>query len=168
MNENSSPSEAVTREPSDVILARFLLYSPAARAAASALKDGAEVGITFTDVPGEWRFRGSSAGTSLQLEPGKPTDPDFELRVAPGAVDSICSRPQAEIGELGVAFFEHVCARDPEQKIRVNLHSGLVKLTRRGWLGVLSKGGTTTVSWLAGKGLRGAGAVAGALGRFKS
>jgi hypothetical protein len=161
------PAELPSREPSDVILARFLLYSPAARVAANALKDGAEVGITFTDVPGEWRFRGAAGATTLVLEAGKATDPDFELRVAPGAVDSICSRPLADIGELGVAFFEHVCARDPEQKIRVNLHSGLVKLTRRGWLGVLSKGGSTTVSWLAGKGLRGAGAVAGALGKFK-
>jgi hypothetical protein len=162
-----STQDPGSRESSDVILARFLLYSPAASVAAGALREGAEVGITFTDVPGEWRFRGTAGATSLQLESGKATDPDFELRVAPGAVDSICSRTQADIGELGVAFFEHIVARDPEQKIRINLHSGLLKLTRRGWLSVLSKGGSTTVSWLAGKGLRGAGAVAGALGRLK-
>jgi hypothetical protein len=167
VNEPHPNPQITVREASDVILARFLLYSPAARVAASALREGAEVGITFTDVPGQWRFRGVANATSLLLEPGQASDPDFELQVTPGALDSICSRPHAEIGELGVAFFEHVCARDPEKKIRINLHSGLVKLTRRGWLGVLSKGGSTTVSWLAGKGLRGAGAVAGALGRFK-
>jgi len=167
VEESHPPAEKPPREASDVLLARFLLSSPAARLAASALKEGAEVGITFTDVPGDWRFRGATGSSGLQLEPGKPVDPDFELRVAPGAVDAICARPDAEVGELGVTFFEHMATRDPEQKIRVQLHSGLVKLTRRGWLGVLSKGGSTTVSWLAAKGLRGAGAIAGALGRLK-
>lgn len=167
MSDDSASPVSHARESSDTILARFLLNSPAARVAANALREGAEVGITFTDVDGDWHFRSVPGATSLSLEPGKASDPDFDLRVAPGALEAICSKADADIGELGVTFFEHVVARDPERKIRVHLHSGMVKLTRRGWLGVLSKGGTTTVSWLASKGLRGAGAVAGALGRLK-
>jgi hypothetical protein len=49
----------------------------------------------------------------------------------------------------------------------VKVHSGIVKLTRRGWLGVLSLGGPKLVMWMTGKGLRGPGAIANALSRLK-
>jgi len=148
-------------------LARFLAQSPAARTAAASLREGAEVAITFTDIGGDWRIRPVDEVGPV-LEQGKATDPDFALRIAPGALRSICARPDADIGDLGVSFFEQIVTRDPDSKIRVTVQSGLVKLTRRGWLTVLARGGTQVVGWLAKKGLRGPGAVATALGRFKT
>jgi hypothetical protein len=153
-------------EPADVMLARFLLGSTAAQTAASLLRDGAEVAVTFTDVAGEWRFYSDAAKPAM--EPGKAQDPDFELRLAPGAVRSICSMPDANIGELGIAFFEHVVSREPDYRIRVQLHSGLIKLTRRGWLGLLARGGPNLAGWMAKKGFRGSSAVVAALARLKS
>jgi hypothetical protein len=163
-----NPQASSAREVSDAILARFLTSCPAAQLAAGSLRAGAEVGITFTDLSGDWCVRVAEGGGRLTLVPGKATDPDFELRISPGAVDSICARPDADLGDLGVAFFEHIKTRDPEQKIRVTLHSGLVKLTRRGWLTLLARGGKKVVAWMANKGLRGAGAIAGALARIRS
>lgn len=163
----STPTHAVSpeAESSDAALRRFFERSPAALTAAGSLRPGAEVGVTFTDVAGEFRFH--SDGGKPVFEPGARMDPDFDLRLAPGAVRAICSRPDGDIGDLGVAFFEHIVAREPEDQIRVTLHSGLVRLTLRGWLGVLARGGPKVVGWMAQKGLRGPSAVAAALTRLK-
>ena len=158
--------EALGPARSDEALKRFLLSSPGARTAARALRSGAEVSIAFADVPGEWRFYQSNG--SPVLEAAKAKDPDFELRLAPGAVHAICSDPEADVGDLGIVFFERIVSREPENKVRVTLRSGLMKLTMRGWLGVLAQGGPKVVGWMAKKGLRGPGAVVSALARLKS
>ena len=83
------------------------------------------------------------------------------------AVKAICGRADAEVGDLGILFFQHMIAQAPEEKIRVKLHSGLLRLTMRGWLGVLAHGGPRVVGWMAQKGLKGPGAVAAAISKLK-
>jgi hypothetical protein len=151
----------------DTILRNFLLQSSGARLAASSLRPGAEVGLTFTNIAGDWRIFSNEAG-GISFESGKAVDPDFELHIPPRAVSSICSRVDADVGDLGVAFFEHIRAREPGLKIDATVHSGLLKLTRRGWLGVIARGGSKVVVWMAQKGLRGPGAIATAIARLKS
>src|SRR6202171_1735220 len=154
-----------TSEPSNIVLQRFFETSESARKAASHLKSAAQVAVRFTDVPGDFYF---------VLVEGKPRfltgaakDPDFELTLAPGAVTAIAAQPDADVGDLGILFFQHIVASDPEKKIRVKLHSGLLKLTMRGWLGVMASGGAKVFGWMASKGLKGPSAVASALGRFR-
>jgi hypothetical protein len=147
------------------MLARFLLASPVARKAASLLREGAEVAMAYTDVAGEWRFYINASGPAI--ESGKAQDPDFELRLTPAAVRSLCSMPDADLGEFGIAFFERIVSRDPDQKICVRPYSGLIKLTRRGWLNLLARGGPKLAVWMTRKGLRGTGDVVAALARFK-
>jgi len=158
-------SAATVPEGSEVKLRRFFETSEASRRAASSLKKAAEVGVRFTDVPGDFRFH--SIEGKPAFESGKAMDPDFELTLAPGAVDAITAQPQADVGELGVLFFQHIVAKDEREKIRVKLHSGLLRLTMRGWLGVLAAGGPKVIGWMAQKGLRGPSAVASALSRLK-
>ena len=146
-------------------LRRFFETSEAARRAASSLRKAAEVGVRFSDLPGEFRFHSVEGKPAFEM--GKAMDPDFELTLAPGAVEAITARPQADVGELGVLFFQHIVAKDENEKIRVKLHSGLVRLTMRGWLGVLAAGGPKVLGWMAQKGLKGPGAVASALSRLK-
>jgi hypothetical protein len=165
--DKQSESGILPSERADVALSNFLLSSPGARLAAASLRTGAEVAITFTNLPGDWRILNNEAG-EIAFEPIKASDPDFELRLPPKAVASICSRLDADVGDLGIAFFEHIKAREQELKIHVKVHSGLIKLTRRGWLGVVAKGGSKVVSWMAQKGLRGPGAIATALSKLKS
>jgi hypothetical protein len=160
-----NPTKPRDGEPADVALTRFLSCCPAAATAAQSLRAGAEVAVSFTDLDGEWRFY-SNAG-NLTLEPGKARDPDFALCLAPGAVKTICARADADIGELGIAFFEHVVSREPDYRIRVQLHSGLIKLTQRGWLTLLARGGPNVAGWLARKGFRGSSAVIAAMARLK-
>ena len=160
-------STAWHTERADVALGRFLLSNPGARLAAASLRSGAEVAITFTDIPGDWRMLNDDAG-ELRFEPVKAIDPDFELSIPPQAVATICSQVDADVGDLGIAFFELIRAREQKLKIRVTVRSGIIKLTRRGWLGVVAKGGTKVINWMAGKGLRGPGAIATALGKLKT
>jgi hypothetical protein len=164
---NHEPGPAfATNEGSSAALENFLLNSAACRVAATTLRSGAEVAITFTDVEGDWRIC-KSPTTGIALERQKAKDPDFELRIPPRAGQAIYSRPDSDVGELGVTFFEHIVEKDPDQKIHVTLRSGLLKLTGRGWLGLLTRGGPTVMMWMAKKGLRGPGAIATALSRLR-
>ena len=153
-------------ERTDEALARFLLGNSGAKKAASSLKAGAEVGITFTNLDGDWRVCMTEAG-QLAFEPGTAVDPDFSLRIPPGAVAAIAGRGDSDLGELGIAFFEHIASHDQDLKVHVAVRSGLIKLTRRGWLGVVASGGPKVMMWMAKKGLRGPGAVATALSKLK-
>jgi len=178
MSENTSPTSAespsssggarstsASAEPSNARLRRFFETSEAGRRAAASLKKAAEVGVRFTDVPGDFRFH--VVDGRPVFESGKAMDPDFDLTLAPGAVAAITARPDADVGELGILFFQHMLAKDENDKIRVKLHSGLMRLTMRGWLSVLAAGGSKVVSWMAHKGLKGPSAVASALSRLK-
>jgi hypothetical protein len=174
MAENTAPTAAESPstsagsgpvEPSNVRLRRFFETSEAGRRAASSLKKAAEVGVRFTDVPGDFRFHAIDGRPVF--ESGRAMDPDFDLTLAPGAVAAITARADADVGDLGILFFQHIVAKDENEKIRVKLHSGLLRLTMRGWLSVLAAGGTKVVSWMAHKGLKGPSAVASALSRLK-
>jgi hypothetical protein len=159
------PSEGPSDEPADAALARFLSNSSAAAMAAGYLRESAEVAVSFTELAGDWRFYSDAGKPTLQR--GMAKDPDFALRLAPGALKSICALTNADIGELGIAFLERVDSHEPDFRIQVQLRSGLVKLTQRGWLTVLARGGPKVAGWLARKGLRGSSAVVAAIARLK-
>jgi hypothetical protein len=152
-------------EPSNVVLQRFFEASEAARRASAPLRKAAEVGVRFTDVPGDFNFK--LIDGKPRFQEGAAADPDFVLTLAPGAVSAIAAHPEAQVGDLGILFFQHILAKDPQAKINVKLHSGLLKLTMRGWLGVMALGGGKVMGWLAMKGLRGPSAIASALARLK-
>ncbi|HZX97529.1 MAG TPA: hypothetical protein VFE90_23640 [Myxococcales bacterium] len=152
-------------EPSNVVLQRFFESSQSAHKAATHLKKAAEVGVRFTDVPGEYRFKVVD-GVPRFLE-GRAEDPDFDLTMAPGAVAAIAAQPNGDLGDLGILFFQHILAQDPQSKINVKLHSGLIRLTMRGWLSVMASGGVKVMGWMASKGLKGPSAIAHAVSRLK-
>jgi hypothetical protein len=154
-----------TPEPSNVVLQRFFETSESARRAAAHLKSAAQVGVRFTDVPGDFYF--AVIDGKPRFVAGAARDPDFDLTMAPGAVTAIAAQPNADVGDLGILFFQHIVASDPQSKIRVKLHSGLMKLTMRGWLGVMASGGGKVIGWLASKGLKGPSAIASALSRLR-
>lgn len=153
-------------DPPAAALSAFLSNNPGAQSAARSLRAGAEVAVSFADGAEDRRIYLNNAG-QIVLEAAKAIDPDFALHVTAGAIRSICSRKDGDLGDLGVAFFEHVVSRQQESKIYVTVHSGLGKLTRRGWLNLLAQGGPKVMGWMVKRGLRGPGAVAAALGRLR-
>ena len=120
------------------MLRQLLETSEAGRKAASSLSKAVSVGVRFTDVPGDFRFH--AVDGKPRFEPGKADEPDFELTLFPGAVHDVCGKSSADVGDLTVLFLQHIFANEPDQKILVKVHSGLVKLTMRGWLRVVVAG----------------------------
>jgi hypothetical protein len=163
--QTSAPETKATPEPSNVVLQRFFETSESARRAASSLKKAAEVGVRFTDVPGDFHFK--SVDGKPRFVAGAAEDPDFNLTLAPGAVVAIAAQPNADVGDLGILFFQHILSKEPNEKINVKLHSGLLKLTMRGWLGVVAQGGGKVMGWMASKGLKGPSAIANAVSKLK-
>jgi hypothetical protein len=161
-----SVDQPPTQITSSAALAAFIASNPGAQRVASSLKIGAEVSVRFASEPGDWRMHVVESGKAL-FEQATATDPDFELYLPPAAVTAITANSSGDVGEIGILFFQHIVAKEPARKVGVKVHSGIVKLTRRGWLGVLSLGGPKLVMWMAGKGLRGPGAIANALSRLK-
>jgi len=129
------------------MLRQLLETSEAGRKAASSLSKAVSVGVRFTDVPGDFRFR--AVDGKPRFEPGKADEPDFELTLFPGAVHDVCGKSSADVGDLTVLFLQHIFANEPDQKILVKVHSGLVKLTMRGWLRVVVAGCPKLIGWLA-------------------
>ena len=80
--------------------------------------------------------------------------------VTEGHPDKLCD-------QISDAVLDALIAQDPQSKIGVKLHSGLLKLTKRGWLGVMMSGGAKVFGWMAAKGLKGPSAIAHALGRLR-
>jgi len=158
-------SNSVSDRTSAALLAAFLATNPGARTAGKSLRAGAEVAVTLGDTAGDWRVLATAAG-QLTFEQAKAADPDFELHIPPRAVQSLCASSSADMGALAVDFFELVVARDQQLKIHVKVNSGLIKLTRRGWLAVIAQGGPKVMMWLARKGLHGPGAITAALRKF--
>jgi len=141
--------------------------SEAGRKAAASLRKSASVGVQFTDFPGEFNFH--AVDGKPRFEPGKAMEPDFELTLPPTAVHDICGKGSGDVGDLGVLFLQHVFANEPEKKILVKVHSGLLKLTLRGWLQVVIAGCPKVITWFLHMGLlKGPSAVASVLSRFKS
>jgi hypothetical protein len=150
----------------DALLAAFLAHDARARQAARSLRAGAEVAIAFTDLPGHWRIRVDGHG-KLAFEQQPAIDPDFALRIPPQALRDLCATGTQDLGDLGVAFFGHLHGVEPARRIDVQVHSGMVKLARRGWFGLLALGGPKVALWMGRAGLRGPAAMAGALGRLR-
>jgi hypothetical protein len=148
-------------EPSNLVLQKFFETSEAARRASNSLKKAAAVGVRFTDVPGDFHFK--LIDGKPRFTEGKADDPDFELTMGPAAVTAIAEKPDSDVGDLGILFFQRILAKD----IQVKLHSGLIKLTMRGWLGVMSQGGGKVIGWMASKGLKGPSAIGHALAKLK-
>lgn len=144
----------------------FMETHPTAALAAKPLKRDAEVRIFLSDLPGrEFRFSMDDGRPRLEEAPAK--DPDFTAELPPGAVDEML-RVEGDAGDFGICFFSLMLAREPERHVRVKLHSGLLKLMKRGYLGVLATGGPKVAAWMARKGLHGPGAVADAIKRLRS
>jgi hypothetical protein len=130
-------------------LAHYFETSPAARRAVAPLAEGAGVALDLDEGPA--RFTRRRAGA--QVEAGAAVDPDFTLRLPAAAVERLTSNQTADVGEVGVAFFQLVLERDPALKVRVTVGAPVQRLVRHGYLAVLAQGGARVALWLIRRGV---------------
>ncbi|RMG10428.1 MAG: AAA family ATPase [Deltaproteobacteria bacterium] len=147
-------------------LQSFFRSSEAATKATRPLKRDAEVGITFTDEP-DTPYRFTMESGRGEVVPGTAKDEDFHLHLPPVAVDELVRLETDNLGEFAVAFFKCMLADEEERKIRVKLHSGFLKLTRRGYLKTLALGGPTVLAFMARQGLKGPAGIKKAIDKLR-
>lgn len=131
-------------------LKAFLESAPAARRAAAPLSREARVNVALD---GGVATFAAEAGAP-ELRDGAAADPDFTLTVPLAAVERIAALRSADVGELGIAFFELVVDRDPRVKVRIRIDAPTSRLLGNGYLGVLALGGAKVAWWLLRKGFR--------------
>jgi hypothetical protein len=136
-------------ESSLASLARYLETAPAARRAVGPLAAGARVALLVEEGPAGFTLEGGAP----RLAPGPLADPDFTLRLPPGAVARLVARGQDEVGEAGLAFFELLLERDPALHVGVSVQASTARLVAHGWLSVLALGGARVALWLLRRGL---------------
>jgi len=120
-------------------------------AAAKSLANGALVCVTFDD--------GSACAVVkdngiVSVQDGKPAAaPDVSFAVPEAALDRLLALETNEVGRFGVELLKQVAHKDASLRILPRIHAGLFTLFRRGYFGVLLKGGPAVASFLAAKGL---------------
>jgi hypothetical protein len=131
-------------------LRRFFEVAPAARKATRSLSRDARVGLELPEGPA--RFRMEADGP--RVEAGAEPDPDFTLTLPAAAVRHITAREDGDVGEFGVAFFQQVLARNPEERVRIHVQASTARLVAHGYLGVLASGGMKVTWWLLRNGVK--------------
>lgn len=130
-------------------LAAFFAGAPAAARAVRPLSPSARVGLELDEGPAGFAVEGGRP----VLTAGAPGDPDFSLRLPAAAVELLCARHDAGVGELGVRFFGLVRERDPALRVGVRVHASTGRLLGNGYLAVLALGGPQVALWLLRRGL---------------
>lgn len=131
-------------------LQEFFRTSAAARKATRSLSREARVALELDEGPARFRMEADGA----RVEGGAEPDPDFTLTLPGGAVRRITSLDSDDVGEFGVAFFQLVLSRDPQERVRVRIHASTPRLVSHGYLGVLATGGVKVTWWLLRNGVK--------------
>lgn len=126
----------------------FFAASPAAARATAALSRDARVDLALADGPAHFTHEAGAP----EIRPGPSGRPDFTLRIPAAAVERITAVEGADVGALGIAFFELVLERDPALKVGIHLDAPPARLVEHGYLSVLALGGVKVGWWLVKKG----------------
>jgi hypothetical protein len=136
--------------PSLARLDRFFATSPAARRAVRPLAPAARVALLLDEGPAGFTLDGGAP----RLAPGPLDDPDFTLRLPAEAVARLTALDGADVGEVGVAFFQLLLERDPALRVQASVQAATGRLVRHGYLAVLAQGGLRVADFLLARGLR--------------
>ena len=141
------PSE--TADPSLDLLRAFFAASAAARRATRLISGDARVDLVLD---GGFAHFTHEDGTA-DVRHGTSGRPDFTLTLPRAAVERLTARDAADVGELGVAFFELALERDPALRIRIHLEAPTARLIAHGYLAVVALGGVKVAWWLVKNGI---------------
>lgn len=98
---------------------------------------------------------------------GKPSDPDLYFALTPKALEELINYDSDEIGDWGVKVFSLIFTKDIEKKIVIKIKTGLLKLTFKGYLGIIPLGGAGLMKYLAKNGFSSLGKIKDALTKAK-
>jgi hypothetical protein len=119
-----------------------------AQTAGSALSDGASI---LFHIEGETFYFARQNGKNI-LKTGSTSDPEFEFWI-PGKtlrhLLDLARLPETGIATLGIAILEKILRGPVEERIRIKVWAGILKIWARGYFSVLKQGGPEVASYLA-------------------
>jgi hypothetical protein len=138
---------------------RFTAYfeRPIAERAAKSLANGCQIEIRISSSDGsliEAMTLTRSAGKN-QILTQAPSSPEMIFTLTPQAAEEILNDSSDELGAIGVRIAQLILSTDANRRVKFQLKSGFFTLFSTGYLGVLTAGGTSLASFLAGQGLGG-------------
>lgn len=140
------------------------LTSQVASQAAKSLSEGVE--IEFKIESEVFYFKRLKAGNTVQMGPS--AKPEVVFTLTPRAANSVLEESSTtDIGGIGVKIAKLIVSSDPNHKIWVKLHTGLLGFVAKGFLGVIATGGSAFAGFLAERGLNGLDAIKTAIRSFK-
>jgi hypothetical protein len=148
---------------------RFTAYfdRDVAQKAAKSISDGAEMEFRVTG-PTPETFTFTKTGGKNALKPGAASDAQLAFELTPQAAEDILADKTDSIGAIGVNIAKLVVSKDEARKVKVEFKAGFLTLFAKGYLGVLTAGGSEFASFLASRGLSGMGAIKTALKKMRS
>jgi hypothetical protein len=130
-------------------LKEFFENNPLSIEAASPLKKDAEIELVIDGEP--WGFKRDGAKNSFTL--GSPTHPDVVFTLNEASANKIVNSGCESIADFGVLILKMVVSKDADEKIRVASRVGPLKLMKKGYLGIIAKGGGAVAKFLADNGM---------------
>jgi hypothetical protein len=94
-------------------------------------------------------------------------DVQFTFWVPEKTVPLLTQIETDDVATLGIELIKLLVHSDPESRMKVKVHCGLIELYSKGYFGVLTKGGPSVMKFLATQGLTSLGRVKDALNKMK-
>lgn len=135
-------------------LAELFRAHPVWCAAARRISAESTSNVFFRHRPGEAFRLVRRAGESV-LEPGPAADPDLAFCFPPAAIAAL----EATLGgvdDFALALFRLMLEADPEQRVELRVIAPFTRLLRRGYVGLLLRGGPRLLRFGAEHGVRNA------------
>ncbi len=155
--------ETTLTTPAFEQLQEFLEVRPISLRAAGPLKNGTVFQMLITgEESTPYHVIREKKQTFLRDSP-PPKDPEITFTISPKAVGALAGFQSANIGEFGVKFFSLMVSDDPDVTLKVDLHVGVIGLTRMGVFKILLLGGPDVMSFLARKGFGSMSKIMGAV-----
>jgi hypothetical protein len=139
-------------DPTVARLGALFRTHPAWVAAARSLSDSSTSRVFFSHRPGEAWHLARRKGETLLLA-GGTADPDLCFRFPPGAVERLAST-RGGIGDFAVELFGLIVEEEPDLHVDLRIAAPFARLARRGFLGLLLRGGPKVLVFGAAHGVR--------------
>lgn len=140
-------SKAKKKDQIDLQSLNHFFQSPLAERAAKGLSDTVCIALTIEEET--FYFVRKNGQNALVRQ--EPTRPDVQFWLSQNAMRQIFQRaddPQASLASVGLAIFEGIFSKTPEDKIRFRVNASFLSLFRKGYFSVLKAGGPEVASYL--------------------
>jgi hypothetical protein len=132
-----------------------------AQQAAKSIGNGAEIEFRISnsgEAPSETFTFTKKAGKNTVVS-GVAEDPQLIFTMTPQAAQEILDFQSDEIGPIGVQIAKLVVSTDANRRVSIQFKAGFFTLFSKGYLGVVTAGGSQFASFLASRGLNGISAI---------